>query len=74
LGCLPWKQADDNADAALARVSLSRQANDPAKSLSGGQLRRLGIAQSLARNGTDCCWMSLLQVSTRLKESTFNTY
>lgn len=56
LGCLPWKQTDDNADAALPRVSLSRQANDPAKSLSGGQLRRLGIAQSLARNGT---WLLL---------------
>jgi len=42
------RRARARASAALDQVGLGREADRPATSLSGGQLRRVGIAQALA--------------------------
>ena len=56
LGAMSFRQADAKADAVLAAVSLTEKSHEAAKSLSGGQLRRLGIAQALVRDAT---WLLL---------------
>jgi ABC-type multidrug transport system ATPase subunit len=43
-------QAWDRAEGALARVDLSTMADTPVRALSGGQLRRVGIAQALVHD------------------------
>lgn len=56
LGGLSTHEAEERTGSALSRVSLSDRSGDKASTLSGGQLRRLGIAQCLVR---DVPWLLL---------------
>lgn len=49
LGGLPERLARERAAGALGRVALKDRATDRADTLSGGQLRRLGLAETLVR-------------------------
>lgn len=49
LAGLPTSEAEQRADGALVAVGLTDQAATRSKALSGGQLRRLGLAESLVR-------------------------
>lgn len=49
LAGLPTAEAEQRADGALAAVGLTDHAGNRATALSGGQLRRLGLAESLVR-------------------------
>ena len=46
IGGVPWKQAREQAHAALARVELEELALRPARTLSGGQQQRLALARA----------------------------
>lgn len=52
LAGLPRRAARAAADEAIERVGLSDKAKEKSSDLSGGQLRRLGLAQALVQSGS----------------------
>ncbi|TCC09997.1 hypothetical protein [Kribbella soli] len=49
------RDAWDRAELALARVELTDRAGTRTSELSGGQLRRVGVAATLATTRASCC-------------------
>lgn len=59
-GMLRGYRRDDlkSVDSLLERVGIAELADEPAGSLSGGQLQRVYIARALAPAQSCCCWMN----------------
>jgi len=70
---LPQNEAEKQSQNILVEVGLSSVAKRPTGSYSAGMKQRLGLAQALVGNQNLSCWMSQLQIWTRLAAANYLT-